>query len=64
MCVVYSCLKLLEGFFKSVRESAHGQCETGAPSEKTGAGYYFKLTVRILRRSSQGFFLGDVSPLV
>lgn len=35
------------------RVSAHGQWETGAPSEKTGAGVYFKLIVKILRRSSQ-----------
>lgn len=47
--------------------SAHGQWETGAPSAKTGAGDYFKLIVKVLRRSSQdilSFFGGGLSPLV
>ena len=49
MCV---CVRLCV----SVCVCAHGQWQTGARSEKTGAGDYFKLIVKILRQSSQGFF--------
>lgn len=63
-------LKLLKGFLgeggerERARESAHGQWETGAPSEKTGAGDYFKLIVKTLRRSSQVFFFLEMYHLL
>lgn len=55
ICIVdWNCWKVFF-LYKRERESAHGQWETGAPSEKTGAGDYFKLIVKILAIKSRFF---------